>query len=214
MVKQTGPAEWAVSMRSKGAVDVSRVAVALGGGGHRLAAGFTGRGTVEQVVESIRGQLDAALVGSTLGLRLIVRRPGRSGSAPGSVGLPAFRDTGKNCGMEQPHDLTVEAPRAWDRPAVSVPVLVCLSLVGGRFASFSTEANLFTLGTGGVLIWLGLSNRVSQSAGAAPAGPGGGLVGGAGGGLRGLRGRRPSCWRPAMTSPPSPGWPILSWRIN
>ncbi|WP_444950331.1 DHH family phosphoesterase [Micromonospora ureilytica] len=63
VVKQTGPAEWAVSMRSKGAVDVSRVAVALGGGGHTFAAGFTGRGTAEQVVESIRGQLDAALVG-------------------------------------------------------------------------------------------------------------------------------------------------------
>ncbi|MGN9776760.1 hypothetical protein ACTMS0_13480 [Micromonospora sp. H33] len=64
--------------------------------------------------------------------------------------------------MEQPHDLTVEAPRAWDRPAVAVPVLVCLSLVGGRFPSFSIEANLWTLGTGGVLIWLGLSNRVPR----------------------------------------------------
>lgn len=64
--------------------------------------------------------------------------------------------------MEQPHDLTVEAPRAWARPAVAVPVLVCLSLVGGRFPSFSTEANLWTLGTGGVLIWLGLSNRVPR----------------------------------------------------
>ncbi|MFI7660730.1 bifunctional oligoribonuclease/PAP phosphatase NrnA [Micromonospora parva] len=62
VVKQTQPAEWAVSMRSKGAVDVSRVAVALGGGGHTFAAGFTGRGSVEQVVESIRGQLDAALI--------------------------------------------------------------------------------------------------------------------------------------------------------
>lgn len=62
VLKQTASAEWAVSMRSKGAVDVSRVAVALGGGGHTFAAGFTGRGTVEQVVESIRGQLDAALV--------------------------------------------------------------------------------------------------------------------------------------------------------
>ncbi|MFC4018056.1 bifunctional oligoribonuclease/PAP phosphatase NrnA [Micromonospora sp. GCM10011542] len=62
VVKQTAPGEWAVSMRSKGAVDVSRVAVALGGGGHRFAAGFTGRGTVEQVVEGIRGQLDAALI--------------------------------------------------------------------------------------------------------------------------------------------------------
>lgn len=64
--------------------------------------------------------------------------------------------------MEQPHDLTVDAPRAWDRPAVAVPVLVCLSLVGGRFPSFSTEANLYTLGAGGVLIWLGLSNRVPR----------------------------------------------------
>ncbi|MFJ2083046.1 bifunctional oligoribonuclease/PAP phosphatase NrnA [Micromonospora chokoriensis] len=63
VLKQTTSGEWAVSMRSKGAVDVSRVAVALGGGGHTFAAGFTGRGTVEQVVESIRGQLDAALIG-------------------------------------------------------------------------------------------------------------------------------------------------------
>ncbi|MDG4779761.1 bifunctional oligoribonuclease/PAP phosphatase NrnA [Micromonospora sp. WMMD961] len=65
VLKQTTSGEWAVSMRSKGAVDVSRVAVALGGGGHTFAAGFTGRGSVEQVVESIRGQLDAALVHPT-----------------------------------------------------------------------------------------------------------------------------------------------------
>jgi phosphoesterase RecJ-like protein len=58
VVKQVAPAEWAVSMRSKGAVDVGRVAVALGGGGHRLAAGFTGRGTVHDVVASIRAQLN------------------------------------------------------------------------------------------------------------------------------------------------------------
>ncbi|MEV4622916.1 bifunctional oligoribonuclease/PAP phosphatase NrnA [Asanoa sp. NPDC049573] len=57
VVKQVGPAEWAVSMRSKGGVDVSRVAVALGGGGHKLAAGFTGRGTVDEVVDAIRAQL-------------------------------------------------------------------------------------------------------------------------------------------------------------
>ncbi|MBM7493064.1 phosphoesterase RecJ-like protein [Micromonospora luteifusca] len=62
VLKQTTPGEWAVSMRSKGAVDVSRVAVTLGGGGHRFAAGFTGRGSAEQVVESIRGQLGAALI--------------------------------------------------------------------------------------------------------------------------------------------------------
>ncbi|MFI7605443.1 bifunctional oligoribonuclease/PAP phosphatase NrnA [Micromonospora sp. NPDC049366] len=65
VLKQTGPAEWAVSMRSKGGVDVSRVAVALGGGGHRFAAGFTGRGAADEVVERIRGQLDGALLPTT-----------------------------------------------------------------------------------------------------------------------------------------------------
>lgn len=62
VLKQTAPGEWAVSLRSKGGVDVSRVALALGGGGHRFAAGFTGRGTAEEVVERIRGQLDAAVI--------------------------------------------------------------------------------------------------------------------------------------------------------
>jgi phosphoesterase RecJ-like protein len=58
VVKQVGEGEWAVSMRSKGAVDVSRVAVALGGGGHRLAAGFTGRGaTAHDIVAAIRAEL-------------------------------------------------------------------------------------------------------------------------------------------------------------
>ncbi|MFG3705024.1 bifunctional oligoribonuclease/PAP phosphatase NrnA [Micromonospora sp. NPDC047670] len=61
VVKQTANGDWAVSMRSKGAVDVSRVAVALGGGGHRFAAGFTGRGTVDEVVGRIRAELDGAL---------------------------------------------------------------------------------------------------------------------------------------------------------
>jgi phosphoesterase RecJ-like protein len=57
LLKQTGPQEWAVSLRSKGAVDVSAVAVALGGGGHRLAAGFTGHGAPGDVVLLVREQL-------------------------------------------------------------------------------------------------------------------------------------------------------------
>ena len=60
VVKQVRVDEWAVSMRSKGGVDVSRVAVALGGGGHRFAAGFTARGGVDDVMASIRGQLPGA----------------------------------------------------------------------------------------------------------------------------------------------------------
>ena len=62
VVKQTGADEWAVSLRSKGAVDVSRVAVALGGGGHRLAAGFTGHGAPGEVVAAVREQLERFLI--------------------------------------------------------------------------------------------------------------------------------------------------------
>lgn len=57
VVKQTAAGEWAVSMRSKGGSDVSAVAVALGGGGHRLAAGFTGYGELADVVGAIRAKL-------------------------------------------------------------------------------------------------------------------------------------------------------------
>ncbi|WP_329108409.1 bifunctional oligoribonuclease/PAP phosphatase NrnA [Micromonospora sp. NBC_01699] len=64
VLKQVAAAEWAVSMRSKGALDVSRVAVALGGGGHRLAAGFTGRGGPAEVIGAIRAELERALTGS------------------------------------------------------------------------------------------------------------------------------------------------------
>ncbi|MEV6595304.1 bifunctional oligoribonuclease/PAP phosphatase NrnA [Actinoplanes sp. NPDC051346] len=62
VVKEIAEGEWAVSLRSKGAVDVSAVAVALGGGGHRLAAGFTGYGTPGDVVVAVREQLDAHLL--------------------------------------------------------------------------------------------------------------------------------------------------------
>ncbi|MBB5112220.1 bifunctional oligoribonuclease/PAP phosphatase NrnA [Micromonospora echinospora] len=60
VIKQSGEAEWAVSLRSKGAVDVSAVAVALGGGGHRFAAGFTGRGALDELVGRIRAELATA----------------------------------------------------------------------------------------------------------------------------------------------------------
>jgi phosphoesterase RecJ-like protein len=62
LVKQMGETEWAVSLRSKGAVDVSAVAVALGGGGHRLAAGFTGHGTPGDVVLAVRELLDRFVI--------------------------------------------------------------------------------------------------------------------------------------------------------
>jgi phosphoesterase RecJ-like protein len=57
VLKQVATAEWTISLRSKGGVDVSRVAVGLGGGGHRLAAGFTAYGTVDEVMTVIRAAL-------------------------------------------------------------------------------------------------------------------------------------------------------------
>jgi phosphoesterase RecJ-like protein len=57
LVKPVAPGQWAVSLRSKGGTDVAAVAVALGGGGHRLAAGFTGYGEVADVVAAIRDEL-------------------------------------------------------------------------------------------------------------------------------------------------------------
>jgi phosphoesterase RecJ-like protein len=57
LLKQVATEEWSVSLRSRGSRDVSRVAIALGGGGHRAAAGFTGRGTAEEIINRIRHEL-------------------------------------------------------------------------------------------------------------------------------------------------------------
>ena len=59
VLKQVGEQRWSASMRSKGTVDVSRVAARLGGGGHRAAAGFTLDGTVGQVLSEVRSALAA-----------------------------------------------------------------------------------------------------------------------------------------------------------
>jgi phosphoesterase RecJ-like protein len=49
-----------VSTRSKGAVDVGAVCTALGGGGHRFAAGFTSWDDGPSTLERLRKELDAA----------------------------------------------------------------------------------------------------------------------------------------------------------
>jgi phosphoesterase RecJ-like protein len=58
LLKPVAPGRWAVSLRSRGATDVAAVAVALGGGGHRLAAGFTGHGEAGEVLAAIRARLE------------------------------------------------------------------------------------------------------------------------------------------------------------
>ncbi len=59
--REETPGEFRVSLRSKGRVDVSAVASALGGGGHRNAAGCTVPGTIDEVKKRVFGMLEAAL---------------------------------------------------------------------------------------------------------------------------------------------------------
>jgi phosphoesterase RecJ-like protein len=51
---------WSVSMRSRGGTDLSRVAMALGGGGHRAAAGYTSNADRETTMARLRAELTAA----------------------------------------------------------------------------------------------------------------------------------------------------------
>jgi bifunctional oligoribonuclease and PAP phosphatase NrnA len=60
-VKETEPGQVNVSLRSKGKCSVNGVAALMGGGGHSLAAGCDGAGTVDQVWSSLRGPLLHAL---------------------------------------------------------------------------------------------------------------------------------------------------------
>lgn len=54
--KEIEPAHWSVSMRAK-SYDLAAVASAFGGGGHRLAAGYSATGTADEVVHALRGAL-------------------------------------------------------------------------------------------------------------------------------------------------------------
>jgi phosphoesterase RecJ-like protein len=58
--KELEDGAWAVSLRSRGDADVARIAIALGGGGHRYAAGFTHGGPLEDVLDRIRALLRGA----------------------------------------------------------------------------------------------------------------------------------------------------------
>ncbi len=60
VLKEIGPDRWSVSLRAKQRLDVSAAAVELGGGGHRLAAGFTADGTADDVLDALRTALHGA----------------------------------------------------------------------------------------------------------------------------------------------------------
>jgi phosphoesterase RecJ-like protein len=54
-----GSGWWKASVRSRGHRDVGAACAALGGGGHRLAAGFSAEGTPEQIIDRLRSALSA-----------------------------------------------------------------------------------------------------------------------------------------------------------
>lgn len=58
LLKEHGPETFKGSLRSRGKADVGRVAQALGGGGHRNAAGFTFIGSPEAAVVAVQELLD------------------------------------------------------------------------------------------------------------------------------------------------------------
>ena len=73
VLKGQDDGSWSVSLRSRGGTDVARVAMALGGGGHRAAAGFTSLLDREATIAALRSELCSL---SASGL------PPRSGAVP------------------------------------------------------------------------------------------------------------------------------------
>jgi len=80
MLTDLGNGRVKVSLRSSGRVDVHGVATALGGGGHRFAAGITLEGTLEQARAQMVTALGKAIGALDPALRAYAARPAVSRS--------------------------------------------------------------------------------------------------------------------------------------
>jgi phosphoesterase RecJ-like protein len=58
-LRETRAGTWRSSLRSSGGVDVAAIAQQLGGGGHRMAAGFTATGDPQDVIADVRRRIAA-----------------------------------------------------------------------------------------------------------------------------------------------------------
>jgi phosphoesterase RecJ-like protein len=58
LFRQTGSAQYKISMRSKGRIDLSELAKSFGGGGHRNAAGGVLDGTIEEIKTRVIGDVE------------------------------------------------------------------------------------------------------------------------------------------------------------
>lgn len=61
LFRQTGGAQYKISMRSKGRVDLSGLAQSFGGGGHKNAAGGVLDGTLEEVKKRVLGNVEKTI---------------------------------------------------------------------------------------------------------------------------------------------------------
>lgn len=57
LLREEGTQYYKVSMRSNGKVDVSKICCLFGGGGHKMAAGCTMNGSVQDVINNLSGQI-------------------------------------------------------------------------------------------------------------------------------------------------------------
>ncbi|HET7319585.1 MAG TPA: bifunctional oligoribonuclease/PAP phosphatase NrnA, partial [Nitrospirota bacterium] len=61
LLRQIGEAQYKISLRSKGRVDLSALAQSFGGGGHKNAAGGVMSGTIEVVTSKVINEVDKAV---------------------------------------------------------------------------------------------------------------------------------------------------------
>jgi phosphoesterase RecJ-like protein len=63
-IKEHGPDDWRISMRSKAAIDINVVAKRFGGGGHKNASGCSAKGPLPEIRTAIQAlmleQIDRA----------------------------------------------------------------------------------------------------------------------------------------------------------
>jgi phosphoesterase RecJ-like protein len=71
LLRQTGSAQYKISMRSKGRVDLSGLAQSFGGGGHKNAAGGVLNGTLDEVKKRVVADVE----------RMIAAQMGNKGTA-------------------------------------------------------------------------------------------------------------------------------------
>lgn len=60
-LRQTGPDKWKASLRSKGEINVAKIAEVFGGGGHKNAAGFIIEGRLEDIKRLIAEEVKRAM---------------------------------------------------------------------------------------------------------------------------------------------------------